>query len=343
MLTRNLPGHTLASLKDQIADGSRGALVVDLALGQIDLKLDAADPTIALGGVEVPATRSGLTALAGWLGVPTPFFRRWQDRTGASGAQELLDRMIETSGVGEVSVTYTEHGIRDVNDVGRQIFDPIRLVGVAGKVLGTEDAVVTRLVDESTAFSFDVRVPDEHHAVGGDPRVGDVTAGGLAVGYDRKRNLTPTVQPYLYRLVCTNGMVCVDPGLKVDARGSTVDEVMAELEAAAELAFSRVERQIAHLYELREEPVPNPERELRVLARERKIPDRTATALLDLATSEALPDNPTRFDLVNLVTNLANSPLIVNDGGRRLLEVAGGAVVVDAEHRCGHCRQRTTH
>jgi hypothetical protein len=217
----------------------------------------------------------------------------------------------------------------------------VRLVNVAEKVVGTKDAEVTRLVDEPAAFSMDVRVPEGSRHVGGAPEVGDITAGGLRLDYNRKRNLSPGVQPYLYRLVCTNGYVCFDPGLKLDARGDSVDEVLAELEAMAELAFSQVEEQIKHFYDLREVPVENPERAIRVLATEQNIPERSTSVLMDAARSGLLPDQPSQFDVVNLVTNFANSPRIRNDGGRLILERAGGAVVAERVARCGHCQQRT--
>ncbi len=53
-----------------------------------------------------------------------------------------------------------------------------------------------------------------------------------------------------------------------------------------------------------------------------------------------MPDDPSMFDVVNLVTNFANSPAVRNDGGRLLLERAGGSVVTDHATRCGHCQQK---
>ncbi len=211
-------------------------------------------------------------------------------------------------------------------------------------MLGNNDSEITRLVDSKDEFSFDVRVPETHdRGLGGDApsgpgQVGDITAGGVTVKIDRKRSLSPAVQPYLYRLVCTNGMVAVDPGLKMDARGQSVDEVLAEFEALAEQAFSRVEDQISAFYDLRNTRVDNPERTLIAIAREQNIPDRSLAGMMRLAASEEMGDNPSMFDLLNLVTNFANSAQ--NPGGRFRLEAAAGAVIDDHAARCGHCQSR---
>ena len=235
---------------------------------------------------------------------------------------------------------------------------------MAERVLGTDRAPVQRLVDTSAEFAFDVHVPfDYSRGVGGDPsaesalsedllryswasnagitadsKVGDITAAGCRFGFNRKANLAPWVQPWSMKLACTNGMETTMPGLKMDARGLGVEEVMAELEAMAQQAFAAAEANISHFYDLRNVPVDNPERSLRAIARERGIPDRSLIRMLDLAPSDMLPETPTQFDLVNLITNLANHTAIRNDGGRLLLERAGGAVVTEHAARCPHCQ-----
>jgi hypothetical protein len=112
--------------------------------------------------------------------------------------------------------------------------------------------------------------------------------------------------------------------------------VLADLEAQARIAFAAAERDIDHFYSLRDQQVNNPERALTAMARERDIPNRSLIRLLAQAPTL---ENPTRFDIVNLVTNLANDPAIANDGGRQLLERVGGSVVMDSQARCPHCEQ----
>lgn len=343
---RQFTPRTLSDLKDEIAGNRATTESVDLPLSEIDFKLDSDDPHFLIRGQKVAYSPTGVTAFGNFLQIPSPFFKRTGRELGVARQGDMLKWFMDTTSSSGVRISYTEAGVQSVTDPERKLIDPLQLVNVAEKVLGTTDAEVVRLIDTPETYAFDVHVPESFdHGIGGDRpeggrEVGDITAGGITIAYDRKRNHAPEVGSFLYRLICTNGMRTEDMGLRIDARGSTVDEVLAELEAMADRAFKRVERQIAHFYQLRDQRVDNAERELIAIAREHRIPDRSLVQLTRQAASNALPDDPTRFDLVNLITNFANDPSIRNDGGRLLLESAGGSVVQDEATRCGHCHSR---
>jgi hypothetical protein len=359
---------TLAAMEADLASGVSGTQIQDVPTGQIEFHLNSAQPTISLGTatgtVEVPATENSVVAFGDLLGVPTPFLKRLGKEVGKDTQEALLSAMLAASPMSAMAVRYGEGGVSGVFEPGKEPFNPVRLVEIASRVLG-ERGVVQRRYDSGAEFGFDVHVPlnsevgifdsgveveapealatyswTTHQQVAQGAQVRDITAGGLRFGVDLKRGLTPWVQPFMLRLACTNGMETTDPGLRVDGRGLSVDEVLADLEAQAQRAFSRVEQQMEHFYNLRNQPVDNPERALVRLAAERNLPQRSLRALLDSAPSEALPDRPSMFDVTNLITNLANSPSVRNDGGRLLLERAGGAIVVDEAARCGHCQQK---
>lgn len=344
MFLRESLDTTVGALEEMLRDRDENSDAVRVSPDDVTFHLDAADPVLVLGEAEVPVTEHGLVALGEFLSIPAAFTKRLHK--GVSGTtQNLLFSDLFTANVKkDLRVTHTDSGLTTITDWGREPIKPAALVHVASKVLGTDDAPIVRLVDETHEFGFDVVVPENYsRGNGGDRQVGDITSGGLRFGVNLKQNLAPWVQPYMHRLICTNGMETTQQGLKVDARGQTIDEVMAEIESMAQIAFGGIERDIAHFYEMRETRVDNPERAIRAMARERGIPDRSAVAIMDLAAGEDLPDDPTMFDVVNLVTNFANSPQVRNDGGRLLLERAGGAVVTDHAARCGHCHQRVEH
>ena len=355
-------GLDLASLRAELDAETSATQIQEVALGQVEFDLTGQTPSVNFGAHSVPATEGTLNAFADFLSVPKPFLKRLgQGNTAVQ--QAVMRAMVETAQQSAVAVRFGEGGVSGVFEPGKTPLDPARLVGVAQSVLG-DRGVVQRRVNTGADFGFDVHVPFDsargvsgsgeveapealanyswtsHLAIAPGAKVRDITAGGLRFGVDLKHGLTPWVQPYMLRLACTNGMETTDPGLKIDGRGQTIDEVMASLEEQAERAFSAVEAQIEHFYRLREQPVANPERALVRIAAERGLPQRSLQALLAAAPSEALPDSPTMFDLTNLVTNLANSPSIINDGGRLLLERAGGGIVNDEATRCGHCQQK---
>jgi hypothetical protein len=332
----------------------------DLSLDRISVTPDR----IRLGDAEVPTTEGGLLALAEHLAVPAPFFKRVGKDVGLDFQSDLVNRIMGSMPNAAVRVEYGGGGLVEVRQPSTSRVVPNQVLDVAATVFG-EDAPVQRVVDNSAEFSLDLHVPfggdrgiggdaqslvdvpgellsyswNTHTALDGTQQVGDVTAAGARFTLDLKRGLAPSVTPWSMRLACTNGMETVSNGTKIDARGLSVEEVLAELEAAARVAFANAEGNISHFYDLRNQRVDNPERAIRAIARERGIPDRSMVQILDMIPAEGvLPENPTQFDIVNLVTNLANRPSIRNNGGRLLLERAGGAVIADHALRCSHCQ-----
>jgi hypothetical protein len=343
---------TLGDLGTLLKDRTGNLTETRVSPDEIKFHLGATDPTIKVGKKEFPVTEHAMGEFTDLLQIPTAFYKRATEKVDGKVLDPMLNQLLANTLMKDARVQSKQGHIVSVGEWGKVAIEPSQIVTATTNAFST-DAHIERLVDTPSFFGFDVRVPEKSKkgviesgktTDREGKKVGDVTAGGVRVGLNMKQGLAPSVEEYLFRLACTNGMVVPDTAgtLKMDARGQTVEEVIAEVEAMAELAFSRVERTIAHFYDLRQQKVDNPERALRTLARERGIPTRSMVALLDLAAGEDMPDSPSMFDVVNLVTNFANSPQIRNDGGRTLLEGAGGAVIGDHAARCGHCQQKVT-
>lgn len=351
MFVREDLNTTLGDLSTMLAERNDGSDAIRVAPEDIKFHLDASDPSISLGDREVPATDHAMSAFGDLLQVPSAFVNRAKGKVQAETMNALFNDLLVNTLQKDARVTLRQDAfLEDIDEWGKEGIKPRQLVTTAINVID-ETAHVARLIDTPQFFGFDVYAPEGFsHGYGGDGVTpyadgnerDDITAGGLRYGVNLKQGLAPFVQPWFFRLACTNGWEIEKAGLKVDARGQTVDEVIAELEQMAQIAFGGVEREIAAFYELKNQPVENVERTLRSIARERGIPDRSFVALTDLAQGEDLPDSPTMFDVVNLITNFANSPAIRNDGGRLLLERAGGHIVGDHAARCGHCQQKVT-
>lgn len=354
---RELPGKTLRGLADQLNSGD--GKTVTVAATEVKVNLtdeDRAEIDLGKKGGTVLADTRAVIALGDFLKVPTPYIKRI-NKQDPELTQTTLRRLLTKTGDSALSVQLREGRIERITEAGKRHIQPFEIVEKTANVLDW-DAELARLVNEPHEFSFDVMVPDGFdRGIGGDKnvtlldpgtesrperkQVGDITKGGVRVGFDIKHNLAPFAQPWWMRLWCTNGMESRDDGLKIDARGLDVDDVLAEFENVCARAFNRVEEEIKHYYDLRSIKVENPERELRRIAIEGDLSDRALVALVNLAPSTALPDSPTMFDVVNLVTNLANSPSVRRDGGRQLLESVGGGVINDHAARCGHCKHVT--
>lgn len=345
MFLREAPTQTLSDLADTwvTRDATWGG-----GLHNVAVDLEAETPTIRLGEHEVRATKGGVAALGSFLEVPTKFL----ERVARDEQQWILSRRLERTAEANVTVTYTpDGGISEVMKSGQRRILPEQIVDVALNVL-PEESMVTDAWVTGEDLRLDVIAPEGFRkgwggdtAAGeytwrGEKRVGDITGGGIRLFQNRKANLAPGVQPYLYRLACTNGYEMLDLGIKVDARGLEIEEVLLNLTAEARRAFDRVEADIAAFYDLRSQRVDSDRTGvLRRMTREAGLPARTVGTLEDLLP-EHLGDNtePTMFDLVNLVTNYANAG--VRSTQARTLQQAGGHMIGDHAARCAACHQR---
>lgn len=332
MFLRSAPSDTLATLMDNLDERTEA-----LSVNASDIRVRHEDDVIVVGTREVPCNEEGMIALGNWLDVPTPFLKRIDNDLKEHLLNTLLHRAPHP-----VVAKVGEGGLRQLKEPNNKDIEPRRVVEIASHVIGWESPVV-EWDRNLEMFRFDVVVRDNaEFGIGGDRSVNDLTKGGLRFGQDIRRNLAPFVQPFTYRLVCTNGMEIRDDGLKVDARGGSVDEVLAELEAAAQRAFARVESDITHFYEMRNSRVANPERHLARLAGERGLSDRATMRLINRLPSVVDGDSgtTTMFDLTNLITNAANDPAVTRWGARREFQSFGGHLVSSVVDRCNVCSSR---
>lgn len=331
---REAPAQTLADLAREL-DQPREEVVVDMR--EVRLEDTPQDGRVLRLGNEkvVEASNDSLLALGGYLQIPAPFQKRLQP-----DEIEFLFNSRARNTPGGVAFTVADGEVIEVLKPGQRVIDPRRIVEVAQRTLA-EDAPVVE-AHEGDEFGFDTIVPTDFSGLG-DPQVGDVTRAGLRFYQDRKHNLAPSVQPYTFTLICTNGMECQNPGLRIDARNQTVEDVLEELELAAQRAFAEVEGHISAMYDLRNQPVENPDRALRARAQEAGLSDRVTMRMMERFPALVADDaDVTMFDIVNVVTNQANDPGL-RLATRRDLERLGGQMVADHAARCGHCQQRVAH
>lgn len=334
---RDLPGTTLRDLADEFnTDDERWGGTTN----EISVVAEGDRMVVRLGGTEVPATSDGMEQLASFVDFPRAFMNRLDPDLRASWMSELLRR-----NPANVAVRYDDSGVHEVYKPDRVRLEPGQIIDKAISVM-TEDAPIVEWHSDADELFFDVMVPENFdRGIGGDPQVDDITHGGLRFFQNRKLNHAPQVNTFLYRLICTNGMMVPETGLTIDARGATIEQVLAELEMAAERAFSQVEEQIEHFYGLRAQRIEGDVTQAVMrTAAERGLPDRTAMALSrrvpELLNAEVLGHDPSMFDVVNLITNQANHPdLRRRRGPRRALELAGGSLVREVHDRCGTCHQ----
>lgn len=333
MYLRSAPTLTLSDVMDDVSqDPIPDSDDIDIREIRVDI---IEENSIALSDVAVvPASTEGLEVLSDALDIPFKFLQRLP----VDLQQHLMMAMLQQA-TGIARVEYNDRGLKGIYSPKQSVIRTRDIVETVMRVMHPE-AWVVDWWNNPKEFRLDVVVSPESDrgGIGGDAQVGDLTHGGIRIIQDRKKNLAPYVGQYLYRLACTNGMEVMSEGLKIEARGNTVDEVLASLEEVADRAFRRVESTIESFYDTRRIKVQNPERDILRYAEEAGLSDRLTTGVAERVPA-VFENDVSLFDIVNLITNHANAEG-VKDGPRRSLEQLGGNLVSEHVERCSHCRGR---
>lgn len=293
------------------------------------------------GLIEVPVTQEGLKQVAGWLDVPYKFFERVDRDLQQHLATELVKKQADPMAI---TLLKDNGGIQSIHSPEQTRLAPVRFVDIAERVISPDAEVIDFRCDADT-FHLDVTVPDNFdRGLIGDPKIDDLSKAGLRIGQNRKRNLAPSVQPYFFRLWCTNGCSSRHDGLRLDARGKTEQELMHSMEEIATRAFAMVEDEIEAFYNMRSEAVADASQAVLRLGRERGLPDRMVMGLVEQVPqieSTGPNESISMFDVVNLVTNAANDPSLNDRLDTRLrLEDAAGAEITEHAARCRTCASK---
>ena len=337
-LMRAEPDTTLAQLRASFDADVQTEMVMAEAI-EIDATEDLVVRFPTFGGTkyEVPLTPVSLEHLADWVKVPHPFMKR-VDRD----VQQYLLTTLLARQPGEVLVGFNpDTGIQAMRGPGQHYVDPRRVVDVATSVLG-EDATVIDGWRSPKEYRFDVVVsPESSFAIGGDLQVGDITRGGLRFGQDTQHNLAPWVEPFLYRLQCTNGIEVADHVKAFDLRkAETTDEIIDALELAAHQAFGDIEHKINSFYDLRNRHVGDANQMLLRIGQEQGVAPKVLHETIQrLPAMVEDTSNASLFEIVNALTNAANEESIIDRPNvRRKIERAGGEVINDHARRCPRCQ-----
>lgn len=338
MFLREPPTQTLPDVREALEKTEVGEVLSALS-SEIVPRLTEDDPVFVIKGREIPATDRGVLALGQRLHIPT----NWFDDVDADIQQYLIVKLLERNPVVHSVKVSDNDGILDIWAQSANQVDPRRMVDIAAKVIDPDAPVIEWWNQPGQQFLLDVMTPfGADFGWGGDGT--DLTAAALRFCQNRRTSEqfhAPEVSLLMWRQVCTNGYEDWDEEAKVDARGSTLEEVMGELNELAEVLFGRAEQRIKAFYEMRANIIANPSQRIMREAQERGIPDRVAAAMIkEIPSYLEEGDDFSEFHLVNMITNQANNPKMRRSGPRRRLQQAGGALIGEHVARCTHCQSK---
>lgn len=316
---------------------------LETTLGDLEVDADAGRLRLASLGEEFPLDEQTERALSRYLGVSKTYLAKCPPDLKAHNlnywmrAKPTAAAVIEA--VGDRLVTIHQPGLvvlplREVADIITTTFDP--------------NHEITTLIRNAATFHIDIVTP--HHVevpvddriadrTRGEHAVGDITHGGVRILASPTEAKPPQVMTYLHRLWCTNG--CTSPAAEgtISLRGNTVDDVLAELEAAARAVMRDLDAKLAAYAALgQRRPPGSPVRFAYQLGREYGLPRVMMDRIIDRV--QILPEDASLYDIQAVFTQMANADIPY----RRMLDLQhlSGDLAFNTEQvtaRCGTCER----
>lgn len=223
-------------------------------------------------------------------------------------------------------------------------FIPLKsVVDMIGRVFDADDEVVELTTTDQMVHVDVISAEQRIEVPGRDIPLrpdNDVTHGGIRFRIVTDfRARPPEVYTYLNRRVCTNGLCIADPQHKLTLQGHTVDDVLREMESAANDLWGKLPDALEKYRSTADIEVPGEVAHfIHAVAEEHGIGFRVTSEAINRVGE--LPTPPSLYDVINLLTSIANEDVTYKT--RESLQFLGGSIASKPEaysHRCSSCQQ----
>lgn len=310
----------------------RNERLVEVELSQVEISDNASALTI--GTTEYALDEVAEASLAKYMRIPPKYLAECSDEFKATTLKYWRDHFSQVKTVFEV----VDDSIVSVH--GPDLLSiPIGQIGsLVGRVFQPDDEV-TYHSDGSLLHLDVVTMGHEVEVLNpggmpGRPAVGDITRGGVRILTYPHQTKPPAVLDYLERLVCTNGMTRTEKSGQINIKGQNMEEVLLEMEAAAQAVLGGLDEKLAKYAETALTPTPgSPLAFAYQLGREGNFPPAVMHRVVALVNQ--LPPDASVYDVNQAFTTVANYDLPYSM--RMRLQALGGTLAFNAEQVCARC------
>jgi hypothetical protein len=316
----------------EIMERSRQTQVVDLPLGEIEVSTQDGTVVADIGGTEVPVEGDTLEVVAKSLDLPFKLMRTLSPQTQVVVFEDRIS---------DNAATNLNFGVnpelQTVEFFGPQT-KPVVQTHLVGEVLENRGFEMT-----AEAGRFGSTVLTATHPFEGrvEPRVDDITRAGIRYEGNPAMDTNPFVTPWSERLACTNGMTLTEDRPLFNIVGHSVEDVLRQIEEAAEREFQRAEQINSRFADLNSHPVNNLVTAVFSLAAANRTPAWLRKAMTDRAEEMSiLPPSGgfTMYDAMNIFTYFATHRSSDSRSRFSNQSIAGG-MLYNETLVCSHCRQ----
>jgi hypothetical protein len=269
-----------------------------------------------------------LDAVAKYLGAPKSFLQTCDMNL----AQHIVDHQFNKVR-DKKELVFREHVA-----VGSRVIDSPRIYGqqiVEKLIAGVGEVRNSNFYD--LGDYIDTTLAGDKVVMESKAKVGDITEGGIRCRYSELLTRAPSIEPYVERLVCTNGMIISDRLSVFDFED--MDQFIKQLEGSITKAMQFVDSSIRlQLQKANDTPVERGEQAIRHIFTERRLNPRLLSPAI---AALALEDDGTAFGVLQAITRAANDMPYAH---RALLQETGAKEMARLETmHCPTCWSSLSH
>lgn len=308
-------------------------------LSEFTVSADATTLTLQdtpLSSVQWTLDETASKALTRYLKVPHAYY----DRLSPDFRAEVLKYEFSRHANAETVVETLNDDLIAVHQPDQVMLPMHKVASVVTKVFDEGDTI-RRIITNDQRFHLDVTTASHMLELPLEgAQVGDITEAGVRFLAYPFRSTSPSASAYAERLVCMNGQTTPETLGRINLKGLTVDEVINELEEAANTVLGTLDDHLANLSATRNLYAPgSPQAFAAQLVREANLPRKVLDAILDIINQLSEPVSV--WDVNQAFTTVANQALTY--AAMVKLQNVGGALAFDAEktiERCHSCERR---
>lgn len=169
--------------------------------------------------------------------------------------------------------------------------------------------------------------------------------GGVKTVFSESWSVFPQLDAYIWRELCSNGMIDTLDGHKFRVSGKNEDQILAQVDSFARLSLEKLPELFENFEKLLGENVADYKKMIARIATEYRLPNKVKDRLLFWAEQPEFlitisnQEISNMHDIVNLITYAASHdspPSLSEDNAATLMGIAG-SITLKHEERCGSC------
>jgi len=291
------------------------------------------DDTLSIEGKQMPMTTSAFRQLSEVLNVPVPYAQRIPDDLLEHTMNYFLDSRKDNYYAALVEQDIIRSFIPTTNPYvsGIEFFNALE-----DAFDGDYDLKYVKVKDSEMSFSI---LPHEYK----NALDGSNLFGGLSVKFSDSWNIHPSIDTYIWRELCSNGMIETLKSRKFRIKNSSSAEVLSQVQEFARLSLEALPSLFDQYQALLGEQVSNYVRIVTNLCSEYRLSSKVRDRLLFWAEQDVFLDTisdrkiKNMHDVVNLFTFVGSHDLEITDDIRDLLLAIGGRITMSHSDRCNSC------